>query len=205
MDKKDQILHSALELFASRGFDGTSIREIAQLADVNIAMINYYFGSKEKLFHEIIEYKVGYTKERLEEVYANNQLDEMQKIDQVVEIYVERIVLFPSFHRLIQQEMMFALRPELQDSIINIFKRNKVIVQNIIRDGIQKHIFCEVDLQLTVATLIGTINQLMNSKTLCGSLLDKGKDFDPSTDKIFHTRLKDHLKQIMRAHLLKSK
>ena len=37
-----------MNLFGQKGFDGTSVREIAAGADVNLAMINYYFGSKEK-------------------------------------------------------------------------------------------------------------------------------------------------------------
>jgi AcrR family transcriptional regulator len=47
-DKKEHIMHVAMELFAEKGFEGTSIRDLAQKADVNIAMVNYYFGSKEK-------------------------------------------------------------------------------------------------------------------------------------------------------------
>lgn len=41
-------------LFATNGFEGTSVREIARLAEVNVASLNYHFSSKEKLFHEIL-------------------------------------------------------------------------------------------------------------------------------------------------------
>ncbi len=55
-EKQLQILEVAEKLFAANGFDGTSIRDIASEAEVNIAMISYYFGSKEKAdaspFHE---------------------------------------------------------------------------------------------------------------------------------------------------------
>ncbi len=60
MDKKGHILNNALKLFCQKGFDGTSVRDIASEADVNLAMINYYFGSKEKLFQNVIEYKASY-------------------------------------------------------------------------------------------------------------------------------------------------
>jgi AcrR family transcriptional regulator len=46
MDKKTHIIETAIELFAEKGFEGTSIRDLATKADVNVAMINYYFGSK---------------------------------------------------------------------------------------------------------------------------------------------------------------
>jgi AcrR family transcriptional regulator len=50
---KDRLLDAAEELFCERGFKGTSIRDIAASAGCNIASVNYYFGSKEKLYEEV--------------------------------------------------------------------------------------------------------------------------------------------------------
>lgn len=50
---KDRLVDAAEELFCERGFKGTSIREIAASAGCNIASVNYYFGSKEKLYEEV--------------------------------------------------------------------------------------------------------------------------------------------------------
>ena len=53
-DKQLQILLVAEKLFAEKGFDGTSIRNIAKEAGINIAMVSYYFGSKEKMLEALI-------------------------------------------------------------------------------------------------------------------------------------------------------
>jgi AcrR family transcriptional regulator len=45
-DPKQQILEAAIGLFARKGFSATGVREIARSAQVNVAMISYYFGSK---------------------------------------------------------------------------------------------------------------------------------------------------------------
>ncbi len=50
---KDRLLNAAEELFCEYGFKGTSIRDIAASAGCNIASVNYYFGSKEKLYEEV--------------------------------------------------------------------------------------------------------------------------------------------------------
>ena len=50
---KDRLLEAAEHLFASRGFDEVSIRELAAAAGVNIAAVNYHFQGKENLFHEV--------------------------------------------------------------------------------------------------------------------------------------------------------
>ena len=50
---KGRLLDAAEGLFCERGFKGTSIRDIAASAGCNIASVNYYFGSKEKLYEEV--------------------------------------------------------------------------------------------------------------------------------------------------------
>ncbi|MBB1087648.1 TetR/AcrR family transcriptional regulator [Lysobacter sp. SG-8] len=50
---KDRILGAAEELFALHGFTGTSLRQVTSRADVNIAAVNYHFGSKENLVNEV--------------------------------------------------------------------------------------------------------------------------------------------------------
>ena len=50
---KDRILGAAEELFAVHGFAGTSLRQLTSVADVNIAAVNYHFGSKENLVNEV--------------------------------------------------------------------------------------------------------------------------------------------------------
>lgn len=56
---KDRIIAAAQELFAEKGFPATSMREITTRADVNLASINYHFGSKENLLHEILRQCIG--------------------------------------------------------------------------------------------------------------------------------------------------
>lgn len=48
--KQQQILDAAKTLFGEKGYESTSVRDIAELAESNVASINYYFGSKEELF-----------------------------------------------------------------------------------------------------------------------------------------------------------
>ena len=54
-NSKARILEAATALFARKGFDGTSIREICKAAGVNICMISYYWGGKQELYNGIIE------------------------------------------------------------------------------------------------------------------------------------------------------
>ena len=57
-DTKHKILNAAQYLFAREGFKGTSLRDITGMAGVNIAAINYHFGSKEALLKAVLERKL---------------------------------------------------------------------------------------------------------------------------------------------------
>ena len=50
---KERILAAAEVLFAQRGFDGASLRQLTAAAGVNLAAVNYHFGSKDKLVEEV--------------------------------------------------------------------------------------------------------------------------------------------------------
>jgi AcrR family transcriptional regulator len=54
MKTRDKILNSAWKLFAKNGFETVSIRDITQDANVNLASVNYHFGSKDGLIQEIV-------------------------------------------------------------------------------------------------------------------------------------------------------
>lgn len=59
IDTKDKILDVAEDIFAQKGFSATSMRTITSQANVNLAAVNYHFGSKVRLYQEIFRRRVG--------------------------------------------------------------------------------------------------------------------------------------------------
>ncbi|RTZ94748.1 MAG: hypothetical protein DSY90_15295 [Deltaproteobacteria bacterium] len=55
VESRDRIIQAAVMLFARKGFAETGLRELAAAADVNLAMINYFFGSKKELLKGILD------------------------------------------------------------------------------------------------------------------------------------------------------
>jgi len=202
MDKKEQIIDAAIELFAQKGFEGTSIRDLAAKADVNVAMVNYYFGSKEKLFEALVEMKAASGRGMLESVLNDTKLTPLEKIDRVIDSYIERLFHNRLFHRVIHQELMLNQREMLQQIIADILYPNTLIIRQIIEDGIKKKDFKKVDVDLTITSLIGTINQVLLSKKMCLKMLNKESGYVPYEDPVFIKRMSVHLKQIMHAHLV---
>lgn len=73
---KDRLLRAAEALIAKEGFAGASMRGVTELAKVNLAAVNYHFGSKENLINEIF-------RRRIDELAAKREksLDEIQQGD----------------------------------------------------------------------------------------------------------------------------
>ncbi len=202
MDKREVILSTAMKLFGQKGFEGTSVREIAAGAVVNPAMISYYFGSKEKLFQNLVEHKAAYLKSVFEEL-SSTSISQIEKIYVVIDSYIERMFSSPQFHHLLQRELSLDRRHDLKNAISDILLRNFVSIKLIIQKGIESGEFREVDTELTIATILGTINNLLSSETMCRKILQKGKEFNPFHSKKLKERISAHLKQLMRSHLLK--
>lgn len=201
MDKREHIIYSALELFAEKGYDNTSVREISTKAGVNVAMVNYYFGSKEKLFESMIEYKSHFTRTRLKQLSEDESLGEMEKIRFLIHDYVTRILENPHYHRVLHQQMLLNARPELNTMIQNMFRDNTNHIRKIFDDGIRKGIFREVDVELTIISLFGTITQFLQRSYL---FMENAEELHHSQyPEPLRLRLEEHLQQIMEAHLLK--
>lgn len=69
-NRQQNILLAAERLFATAGFHGVSIRDIAEEAGVPLALVGYYYGPKLSLYHAIFRERAGYIGERLESLAA---------------------------------------------------------------------------------------------------------------------------------------
>ena len=103
-DKQIEILQVAEQLFAEEGFDGTSVREIAKIANINVAMISYYFGSKEKLLEAIVMHRIGNMGLKLETLIQEN-IAPIDKIDRIIEYYIHQVNCNKHIHQIIHNEI----------------------------------------------------------------------------------------------------
>src|SRR5258708_15130923 len=201
-DKREHILTVAEELFGEKGFDGTSVRDIALKAGVNLAMISYYFGSKEKLLESLIEFRAEYAVGILEELNKDQSLSPWDKIDRLVDFYVDRILNNLRFHNIMYQESIAVRSDEIKNRVIGIKMRNLEQITKIITDGQQKKLFRQVDIPMTMGTLMGTISSYTQSKRYgCHVLALEMNTNDEQYRSKLAPRLKAHLKQLLRAHL----
>src|ERR1700733_6215906 len=105
-EKQTAIINTAEKLFAVTGFDGTSVRDIAQGADVNVAMISYYFGSKEKLMEAVFEQRTNNIRIKVENLLQNEKISHLEKVYILIDDYVDRFIHQQEFHKIMMREQL---------------------------------------------------------------------------------------------------
>ena len=89
-DTKDRLVAAATELFAERGFHGTTVRDIAERAGANVAAGNYHYGSKKALYLEVLRAQFAQVRALLTARGANPQTTELPRLDRPALIRILR-------------------------------------------------------------------------------------------------------------------
>jgi len=164
-EKKVQIMEAAEQLFAEKGFDGTPVRDIADKAGVNLAMISYYFGSKEKLLEALFNYRAETGITKMESMLQDKSQTSLQKVNALIDFYIDKFQNQTCFHKIMSREQLHNQRNEIAILIQQFKRRNQELVRLLIQEGQKKGEFKRnIDIPLMMATLIGTVSHLVTTQ-----------------------------------------
>lgn len=203
IDKKDHILDVAERVFSDHGFDGASTRMISGEAGVNMAMLNYYFGSKEGLFLAVIGRKISSFKDLLVTISGDSSMTQWQKVVKYIDLYSEKIVSNNCFQKLIYHEMTMNRRSDLADSIREILMQNVNEFRKILQDGIDNGEFKkDIDTHMVTATIYGTKNYVVNMPLMTSALFEYDIQDDKVLEEQFKPRMKSYMTNLLKCYLL---
>jgi AcrR family transcriptional regulator len=111
---QQRLLRAALSVFAAKGYEGASTREICRLAGVNVAAIHYYFGDKASLYREVFRIPEQYG------VYPPEMDDPAVHPREVLLAFYRQIMGYVMAPEHVQQLRLVFLREELQPSGIEL-------------------------------------------------------------------------------------
>ena len=201
-EKHIQILEKAEVLFAEQGFEGTTVRDIAIHAGVNLAMISYYFGSKEKLMVALFQHRLAATKARLENIISNKSFSFIQKIDILIDEYIGKVILKQPFYKVMLQEQV----TNKNNEVIKLLKEYKFsyaqLITTLIKEGQKiKKIKKEIDVVMLLNTMTGTVMQMIINKDYYRDFNDHKKLSSQSFDELLKNKLSAHIKNLFKATL----
>lgn len=88
------ILDAAERVFTSTGYDGARMQAIADEANINKAMLHYYFKSKDLLFEKVFDEKAKYFFPVILEI-ADGELDFVEKVESFIDSYISQMLINP--------------------------------------------------------------------------------------------------------------
>lgn len=191
MDKltsKEKLLIVAEKIFAEKGYQGASIREIAAAADINSSAISYYFNGKYGLYNAVV-------KNRIEVVFSAINTPELQNMQpkDIIALYVKSISktheAYPYYSKILQQEIL------LPTGVLKTAAREYIrplidILCRALKQGVDEGTFIsELDYKKTVMILAGTINFYYLAKPIHKNFIEQnevfGREFTEYLLKIF--------------------
>ena len=135
-DAKEKLLAAATRLFAEKGFAGVSIRQLAEAAGVNSAMISYYYGGKEGLYEAVLTTQYERLLGKFEAI-AVLQAPVKEKIRQYAEVIrLNHTAEQPLMARLIQGELTSPTAC-MEKVVRNYTSRIARIVSGIVQQGVE--------------------------------------------------------------------
>lgn len=201
-DKQIQIIESTEKLFAEKGYEGTSVRDIALTAGVNVAMISYYFGSKEKLFEAIFAHRISLSKMQLESLLQDKTLTSIQKMYSLIDTYVQKIMKNPHFHRINLQANQAHGMKDITSLIHSNKLQNIELVRKLIHEGQRNKEFVKgIDVPMLIITMLGTAYQIINNVTFYRLMYKLEHMSDKEVLQHLQKKLTTHLKQLFKATL----
>ena len=153
---RERIAEAAGEIFAERGFDGTTVRDICQRAGANIAAVNYYFGDKQQLYVEAVVRAHRWRMEQASLPEWSESTTAETKLADFIKTFIRRVLTGPgdTWHtKLVMREMAHptaACAELVQSSIRPQFE----ILLSILRDLLPSDVSAE-RLRLTAFSIVG--------------------------------------------------
>ncbi|MCX6171448.1 MAG: TetR family transcriptional regulator [Flavobacterium sp.] len=199
-EKQIEILQVAENLFAEIGFDGTSIRDIAKTANINIAMISYYFGSKEKLLEALLLYRISGMSLDLETLYQES-ISPTQKIEKLIAYYISIINNNRCMYQILHFEHSSKKREINLDAFTEVKNNNLKLIENIIKEGQEQGLFQpNINVALLPPIIIGSFIHIHMNKKYYEEILDLKNDSD--FDNYVLTDLTSHIQKTIKALLV---
>ncbi|MGB4447249.1 MAG: TetR family transcriptional regulator [Cloacibacterium sp.] len=128
---EEKILLSASKVFTEKGFAGTRTRDIAEEAGINLALLNYYFRSKEKLFEQVMKVKMVLLFGQIVPILTNEKTNLEEKIDLVSNKYFEILSKNPNLPLFVLSEMQKKNSEVKRIIPVNKIFKNSVILKQI--------------------------------------------------------------------------
>lgn len=169
---EEKIIDAARKLFTQNGFSATRTRDIAEEAGINLALLNYYFRSKQNLFRIIIEEKFDELFGIINPILSNREISIEEKIETLVTNYTKML--------LENEDLPFFVLSEIKSNefIAKRVKQNaEILSQPVIENQLKERGFTTSAFNFIMNVMSLTLFPFMSKPLFVSSGLVKEEEF----------------------------
>ncbi len=171
---RDAILDAALRCFAAKGYAATTIKDLASEADVNSALLYYYFADKETLYRETLRHVARQLGET-----TGRRLEDDVSPDEAVRRFVvqqaEFLIAHPHVPRLLLREMLEHTGRHAESAIVSLIGTVFKALCDVIRRGQQQGVFRDdVDPRYAAISTVSLVAYFVIARPIVGIALGDG-------------------------------
>ncbi|MCK9483399.1 MAG: TetR/AcrR family transcriptional regulator [Candidatus Marinimicrobia bacterium] len=155
---RDKILLTAAKLFADKGFEATSMREIAEACQVTKPALYYYFPDKKALFIEIVK-AIGENLFQLLDGIEKTKLNPVEKLTEIIKKQFAGVRQHPEIAKFLINVATRNMPTGINISFFENIKRGEMVLKKIINEGKTREYFrSDIDEQTFLFCFTGAIN-----------------------------------------------
>jgi TetR/AcrR family transcriptional regulator len=171
---RDAILDAAIHCFAAKGFAATTIKDLASEAQVNSALLYYYFADKQTLYRETLRHVA----QRLSDS-AGRRLDEDLPPDGAIRRFVQQqaefLIANPHVPRLMLREMLEHTGRHAEEAIVSLIGGVFTTLCDIIRRGQTQGMFrADADPKYAAISTVSLVAYFVIARPVVGVALGEG-------------------------------
>lgn len=121
LSTEEKIMEAARKVFTEKGYAAARTRDIAEESGINLALLNYYFRSKEKLFELVMFEKVNKLFGTIIPILSDEKTELEEKLDKIAESYIDLLLVNPDLPIFVLSEIR--RRPEKFAQLVNAKER----------------------------------------------------------------------------------
>ena len=121
LSTEEKIMEAARKVFTEKGYAAARTRDIAEESGINLALLNYYFRSKEKLFELVMLEKVNKLFGAIIPILSDEKTELEEKLDKIAESYIDLLLVNPDLPIFVLSEIR--RRPEKFAQLVNAKER----------------------------------------------------------------------------------
>jgi AcrR family transcriptional regulator len=139
---------------AEKGYPRVTLREVAERAGVQPALVNYYFGGKDGLLRSVIASVAGKMRFRIQHTVSGEGTPE-ERIGELVHGIVQAMTAAPYAPRLMAEQVLFADAGVIEEFVENFARPNLAAIRSLLDDGRETGSLREVDPRFLVPAMVG--------------------------------------------------